>query len=524
MTDVDVLIAGAGPTGLTLACELAVRGVRFRIVDRAQEFFGGSRADGIQPRTLEVFADLGILDPILASGDLGIVMRAYQGDEVVWEGQMSEPTEATPSVPYPNIWFVPQFRTEEILRERLAEFGARVELSTELIDFTQDDTGVTATLAADGRTERVRARYVVGADGGRSTVRKRLGIAFPGETDETTTMLFADARVDGIGHDHGRIWQLGDGGVSVMPLAGTEMFVVVARPPDNADEPIADYLQRLVTESSGRNDILVREVTWQTTWRSNTRLAERFRDGRVFLAGDAGHVHPPTGGQGMNTGIQDGYNLGWKLAATLAGAPTVLLDSYEPERMAAARTALDIATGLLEKHRRGDADAHVRGPEVHGLTLNYRGGPLSRDDRANPGAVAAGDRAPDAPATTADGRAIRLFDLFRGPHWTLLAFGAAHAQTVAALGDRFGPALRAHTVLRPGEPADRHAVIDSDGRVRTGYDLADGTLALVRPDGYLGLVTGPGGVERVDGYWAALHGTSAPGAAPGPGMTARALR
>jgi hypothetical protein len=136
-----------------------------------------------------------------------------------------------------------------------------------------------------------------------------------------------------------------------------------------------------------------------------------------------------------------------------------------------------------------------------------------------PGAVAAGDRAPDAPATTADGRPIRLFDLFRGPHWTLLAFGAAHAQTVAALGDRFGPALRTHTVVRPGEPADRQDVIDSDGRVRTGYDLADGTLALVRPDGYLGLITSPGSIERVDEYWAALHGAPAPAAAPDPGTT-----
>lgn len=150
----------------------------------------------------------------------------------------------------------------------------------------------------------------------------------------------------------------------------------------------------------------------------------------------------------MNTGIQDGYNLGWKLAATLAGAPGILLDSYEPERMTAARAALDISTALLEKHRRGDEDAHVRGPEVYGLTLNYRSGPLSQDDRAEPGALRAGDRAPDSPVTTANGRPIRLFDLFRGPHWTLLAFGAAHADTVAALGDRFGPALHAHTVVR----------------------------------------------------------------------------
>ncbi|GAA4835411.1 FAD-dependent monooxygenase [Saccharopolyspora rosea] len=501
MTDIDVLIVGAGPTGLTLACELAVRGVRLRIVDRARTFFGGSRADGIQPRTMEVFADIGILDPILASGDLGPTLRAYRGDEVVWEGRMSEPTEPTPSVPHPNLWFVPQFRTEEILRDRLAALGVHVEPGVELTDFTQDADGVTAALSADGTERTVRTRYLVGADGGRSTVRKRLGIPFPGETDETTTMLFADARVDGISREHGRIWQLGDSDVSAVPLAGTELFVLVARPP-SGDVPIREHLQQQVTEASGRDDVLVREVTWHTTWRANTRLAERLRDGRVFLAGDAGHVHPPTGGQGMNTGIQDAYNLGWKLAAALAGAPGALLDSYEPERLAAARNALDISTALLDKHRRGDDDAHVRGPEVHGLALNYRGGPLSRDDRTEPGALRAGDRAPDAPATV-DGRPIRLFDLFRGPHWTLLAFGAEHADAVAALDAEFG---HAHTVVRPDDPADERSVVDVDGHVRSGYDAEDGTLVLVRPDGYLGLVTTPVSIERVAEYWAALHG------------------
>ncbi|GII77572.1 3-(3-hydroxyphenyl)propionate hydroxylase [Sphaerisporangium rufum] len=506
MTDIEVLIAGAGPTGLTLACELARRGVRFRIVDRADRFPGGSRADGVQPRTLEVFDDLGIIDPILAAGDLGTEIRAYQGREVVWTGRMSEPAEPTPAVPYPNLWFVPQFHTERILRDRLAALGGRVETATELGDFTQDEDGVTAVLATAGAAENVRARYLVGADGARSTVRKRLGVPFPGETDDSGTVLFADARVDGVSRDHGRIWQAGDGVVALIPLAGSELFVVTTRPPENAAEPIRDHLQRQITELSGRADIVVREVTWHTTWRANTRLAERFRDGRVFLAGDAGHVHPPTGGQGMNTGIQDAYNLGWKLATP---SPP-LLDSYQPERMAAARAALDLSTRLLDKHRRGDADAHVRGPEVHQLTLGYRGGSLSRDDRAEPGAVRAGDRAPDAPVTMPGGRPGRLFDLFRGPHWTLLGFGAAQAGTVAALGERYGPALRAHTVVRPGEPAGGAAVLDGDGHAHAGYDAAGGTLMLVRPDGYVGLAAHPGTADQVIEYWTALYGASTP--------------
>ncbi|GAA3524869.1 FAD-dependent monooxygenase [Amycolatopsis ultiminotia] len=492
--DVGVLIAGAGPTGLTLACELAVRGVRFRLVDRSAAFFGGSRADGIQPRTLEVFAGLGVLDRILAAGDFGIEMRAYRGGEVVWTGRMSEPTEPAPSVPYPNPWFVPQFRTEEILRERLAELGGRVEQPTGLSDFGQDAEGVTATLSTG---ETVRARYLVGADGGPSTVRRRLGIDFPGETDESTTMLFADARVDGIGRDHGRIWPGEDRPVSIVPLAGTDLFVVAARPPVH-DEPIREYLQRQITTASGRADIVLREITWHTTWRSNTRLATRFRDGRVLLAGDAAHVHPPTGGQGMNTGIQDGHNLGWKLAAALTGAAPVVLDSYEPERMSTARTALDISTALLRKHQRGDDDAHVRGPEVHGLALNYRGGPLSRDERAAPGSLQAGDRAPDAPVSTAAGRVIRLFDLSQGPHWTLLSFGAAAECPV-------DPAV--HT-YRVAEAAGERTLVDHDGHLRAAYDVPDGSLVLIRPDGYLGLITGS--AQGVTDYWADLHGTAEP--------------
>jgi hypothetical protein len=199
-------------------------------------------------------------------------------------------------------------------------------------------------------------------------------------------------------------------------------------------------------------------MTWSTVWRANARLAERFHDGRVFLVGDAAHVCPPTGGQGMNTGIGDSYNLGWKLAAVLTGAPATLLDTYAAERVPAAQAALDLAGKLLAKHQRGDDDAHQRGSEVHQLGLNYRGGPLAEDRRTAPGAVLAGDRAPDAPI--ADGH---LFDLFRGTQWTVLSFGV----------DATGTAT--------------HVVTDEQARAI--YDVAPGTLVAVRPDGYVGLVT-----------------------------------
>ncbi|WP_228536431.1 FAD-dependent monooxygenase [Nocardia sp. XZ_19_231] len=199
----QVLVAGAGPTGLTLAIDLARRGVDVRIVDRADSPFQGSRGDGLQPRTLEVFDDLGVVDAVLAAGRELPVMRAYFAGVFVGERRMAEPVEPTPDVPYPNAWVLGQSDTEAILRARLAELGVTVEFGTALADFTQDDTGVTATLHRDGTPETVRASYLVGADGGASAVRKRLGIAFDGSTDDSIKMLLGDVRADSLDHEYG---------------------------------------------------------------------------------------------------------------------------------------------------------------------------------------------------------------------------------------------------------------------------------------------------------------------------------
>jgi 2-polyprenyl-6-methoxyphenol hydroxylase-like FAD-dependent oxidoreductase len=471
--DTQVLVVGAGPTGLVLACDLARRGIGVRLVDAAPAYFAGSRGKGLQPRSLEVLDDLGVIAPVLAEAAEYPVMRRYANGAVVWEGRMHEPAAPSPDVPYPNILMLPQSRTEQLLRARLAELGGRVELNTRLVDFTQDEHGVTATLDRAGHTEQIRVGYLVGADGGRSTVRKQLRVGFAGETYETERMLVGDVAVDGLDREHWHAWgRPGDAGLwlALCPLPGTDSFQFMATVAvEESPELNAATVRRLVGEATGDPRIRPHEPTWLSLYRPNIRMADRFRVGRVFLAGDAAHVHSPAGGQGLNTGIQDAYNLGWKLAT---GSDAVL-DSYEEERLPVAADVLGLSTRL-----HNGRTVH-RDPQTNQLGVGYRGAALA--DPAWEGPLRPGDRAPDGQCRDAAGRTVRLFDLFRGPHWTLLAVGAG--STGAG-----GELLRGHAV-------------------EAAYDLPAGTFVLVRPDGYLGLVTAD--PDRLAGYldlWLPAHG------------------
>jgi 2-polyprenyl-6-methoxyphenol hydroxylase-like FAD-dependent oxidoreductase len=468
--DADVLVAGAGPTGLTLALDLARRGARVRIVEKSDRFSVGSRGDGIQPRTLEVFADLGILDEVMSAGIGAPLTRIYAGDRVVWEGRMAEPVAPAPDVPYPNLWFVPQWRTEQILRSTLAAHGVEVQLSAGVTAFEQDDHAVTVRVAGG---QSVRAAYLVGADGGRSTVRKQLAVPFAGETDDDMTMLLADVRVEGLDHEYGHGWMLdGQTFFGFAPLAGGgDTYILTTQAP--GIPPTLEGLQQTLEAASGRTDIRLRELTWSTIWRPNVRMVQQFRVGRVFLAGDAAHVHPPTGGQGLNTGVQDAYNLGWKLGAVLDGVSDELLDSYEAERLPVAAQVLGISAELLQKSVSGADDAFERGEETQQLDLSYRLGPLTLDDGSSR-ALAAGDRAPDAPCLHRDGRPVRLFDCYAGPQWTLLRFG----ETAPGLNRA---KMQSHCV--------GSNIIDANQHIGDAYDVKEGAAVLIRPDGYIGAIT-----------------------------------
>ncbi|MEU0771798.1 FAD-dependent oxidoreductase [Streptomyces albogriseolus] len=447
MSDTPVLIVGAGPTGLTLGIDLARRGVEALVVEREEGLFPGSRGKGLQPRTMEVFDDLGVLEAVRAGGGRYPVGMLWRDGKRLGEHHLADPVETTEEAPYEG-WMVPQWRTQRILRDRLEELGGTIAFGREVTDVTQDGDGVTARFAAG---PPLRARYLVAADGGRSAVRRAAGTGMTGEAVDPLPMLVADVRVSGLDRDWWHMFPPREGRdefLTLCPLAGTDDFQLVARFAEGTRVDLSpDAVRRVVAARTHLAAEDVTEVLWASEFRPRAALADRFRAGRVFLAGDAAHVHSPAGGQGLNTSVQDAYNLGWKLGAVLSdGADPSLLDSYEEERRAVAADMLGLSTRIHRGEARRDA-ATLQ------LDLGYRDSSLSAETRTEPGPVRAGDRAPDG---RVDG--VRLFDAFRGPHWTLLALGTD----------------------APGPPAGVRLVRGPSHRT---YGTG---LFLVRPDGYVG--------------------------------------
>ncbi|UOX92917.1 FAD-dependent oxidoreductase [Amycolatopsis sp. FBCC-B4732] len=486
----EVLIAGAGPTGLTLACELARGGVPFRLVEAAPGPRPGSRGKGVQPRTLEVFDDLGVVGRVLAHGRLAMPIRSTAPDGGVTTSG-AEPAGERPDIPYPASLITPEWRVEEALRLRLAELGGVVEFGTALDGFEQAGDGVTAVLVKDGRPETVTARWLVGCDGGHSVVRKRAGIPFEGETRDEVRMIVADVGVEGLDRDAWHMWRHPEGLVNLCPLPSTDLFQYQASIAPGQDPGLGlANLQEILDRRSGRTDLRLGEPEWVSLWRANVRLAARYREGRVFLAGDAAHIHSPAGGQGMNTGIQDAHNLGWKFAA---GASPVLLDSYEAERRPVAADVLALSDARLKLAVEQKGIPIRRDAKTMQLGVNYRGSVLARDDRDETAALRAGDRAPDATGlSTVDGDR-RLFDLTRGGRFTVLDFGTAELP----------PDLTTYRVV--ARPAGAGELADTAGHLAAAYGATGSTLVLIRPDGYVGLISDAGDGEAVSAYLAALR-------------------
>jgi 2-polyprenyl-6-methoxyphenol hydroxylase-like FAD-dependent oxidoreductase len=534
----DVVIVGAGPTGLTLAAQLHRFGAGVRIVDRQLDRVRESRALAMQPRTLEVLRGLGIVETLIERGNDAVQLRIHAGERIVGIRLFDFGLEDTA---FPFLLFVSQAQTEAILNEHLAARGLPVERGVELIGFSAGSEEVACTLRrADGGTEHLRCRYLVGCDGAHSTVREGAGIAFEGGTYPQTFVL-ADLEVDGELERGAAHAFLGDEGVLLLfPLGTPATWRIVgmrpsaerARAHDQETQPLTlAELQRICDRFTG-GSLRLRDAVWLTYFRLHHRQAARYRSGRVFVAGDSAHVHSPAGAQGMNTGIQDAWNLGWKLALAARGiADPALLDSYESERLPVGRFVLrftdrafsvattdstfirlmrtQIVPRLLPLFLRIRTGRAFGFRTLSQLAIRYRHSSAVQEGPGAPRAgQRAGDRLPDA-RIVRDGRESWLHQALTAPAFHLLLCGPASGwpdDRVAAMRERHGALLEVHRLT--SAQAAPGILFDPSGEVLARLGVVEAAQYLVRPDGHIGYRSGGTATLGAERYLARWLGTA----------------
>ncbi|MBA4790330.1 MAG: FAD-dependent monooxygenase [Rhizobiales bacterium] len=502
-TPPPVLIAGAGPTGLTLATSLHLQGVPVRIIDKLPAPAAVSKALAVWSGSLEGFAGLGLVEDFLAAGIR--LTRLHMGDGAHELADM-EIAEGVDSA-FPFTLILPQSRTEEILAGRLARAGVTVERGVELVDFHQIDDVVRATLRhADGREEILDVPFLAGCDGARSIVRHKLDIAFEGYT-EPETFVLSDTRIEGpLDSTCIYIWWSAKGSVALFPVVDGVWRTFAIRDEAAGEEPPTLAEIQAHIDACGPRGLVARDATWLSAFRVNERLAAAYRRGRVLLAGDAAHIHSPAGGQGMNTGIQDALNLGWKIGAILSGRgdSEALLESYEAERRPVAREVVANAarTTHLGMTSHGQATRVVRDallsiasriPAVRRkiqvamseTAIAYEAGPLHDAVHRISGGTepAAGGRAREVSRA-----GWSLWSFLSATHHSLLLFGPPGTnEAVRTAAHRFGPAVE---VLDMG----------ADAEVLERYGLSGPGWVLVRPDQFIAARGGEGDVGVLDAY------------------------
>jgi 2-polyprenyl-6-methoxyphenol hydroxylase-like FAD-dependent oxidoreductase/heme-degrading monooxygenase HmoA len=545
----DVLVVGAGPAGLTHAIELARRGAAVRVVDkRAEPSTQADKAIGIHCRTMEIWEDQGVVTEAMNAGSW------LYGQTVFVNGKLTHQVDWSdlPELPYAHLG-LPQYDTERILTDRLASLGVGVERGVELVSFVQDDHSVTAELRhGDDTVESVTAQYLVGCDGAHSVVRSSLGLGFEGGLSMFPQLfMLGDLDLDWDMPDGHllrfvRIEDNGDftGMLVCVPLKGRGRYRVATLAPQELQETLGsgvvppgfwqEYTPPGLAEIQAVLDDLAPKGTratnlrWSSIFRIKHGIVDRYREGRVFVAGDAAHLHPPAGGQGMNTGIQDGWNLGWKLALAVRGlAAPGLLDSYEAERRPAGKAIVDRAVAIAFTDEMDMEDEKAQFLLEMQMTMNYAGSPIVAEFLADDGASAAssqpqaepgpapGHRAPDIGGLCRFGVAhpIRLFELTHGTHFTLLCYADAGVdegellrmeKLSVTVRQQASDQLAAYLIVSPDAQLpkllDLPVLRDSLGAFRGSYGLQGPGAYLIRPDGHVGFRSRPVAAEELQSH------------------------
>jgi 2-polyprenyl-6-methoxyphenol hydroxylase-like FAD-dependent oxidoreductase len=509
-----------------MAHELARDGIECRVMDKAPHRAMESRAIAIHSRTLETFEVMKIVGEFLAEGQRITSVR-LDGDG----GAIAQIGLDAIDTRYPFVLGMPQDETERILEEHILENGLRVERNTELVGLAAHDRGVAARLRIGGRVEEVEADWLIGCDGAHSTVRGQLGMPFAGGTYPERFVL-ADLKATGVlDPSEGRVWLHEKGPLAFFPLPqGRYRLVAANSPGDWHDEPSLAQCQALVDER-GPGGMRLSDLRWASIFGIHRREAERFRRDRVFLLGDAAHIHSPIGGQGMNMGIQDAVNLAWKLSLVVRkSANPQLLESYEAERKPVDEAVIrqtDRATRLVSLH--GTVTRFIRdhmmswvarlpgfeqrlGAAISGIAVNYRHSPIVEEHSAGVPGPAAGDRAPDAPLTRADGgAALRLYDLIAEHRHVLLLLGGVSEALPAALPRSREGQFASYRIAAQGMAGAE--LIDCQGKITARFG-ATPVAYLIRPDGYVGFRCGASDLAtHLPRYLGKLFG-SAPAAIP----------
>ncbi|KAL4242532.1 Rifampicin monooxygenase-like protein [Abortiporus biennis] len=546
LVDPQVLVVGSGPAGLVLALTLAQNGIPVRIIEKLDSFHNSQRGAGIQARSLELFKFLGVYDEIVTDSIPLLPVRNYKfpgGRETESIHSLLAPdVDATPDIPFPNPRMLGQDRIEAILRSHLTKLGVEIERSTELVKFQQDSNGVTAEILKrnlDNQEIRETAHFnfLVGADGARGVTRKQLGLTFLGEST-SNHVLIGDLFIKGLTSDVFHNWRPSAKEMIILRPTETEgLFYGVLSTTDPSDFPkisaSKESLQEFINKTTTRDDIILESIRTLAEFGPNIRMVNKFSEGRAFVVGDAAHVHSPAGGQGMNSSIQDSFNLGWKLSLVCKNvSPLSILDTYNDERLPVIQAMLAKTTEVHNKLMQSDIKdkaAWDRPKSLNQLRVNFRWSSILVDeqveDHEDAKVVArnaygsetddklrAGDRAPDAPdlVDTNSNQKTSFYSIFKPTHHTALLFNPPASELPAILESLAtwpSGSVKPVVVLPQGAGTTQDVDVakdvllleDRDGHAYNSYkQIVDGgfPIVIVRPDGVIGGITkGPEGVK-----------------------------